>query len=119
MSLSRTKASLQGKMLDAQSLQSVTIDYLRFPMALAVVFIHSKGEPTIALPDYAHFAGTDFFNLLRIVMSNVLTSVAVPTFFLSRAFFISLMCLYLRNLSTNEKRVADGTRLFFPISSGT
>lgn len=90
MSLSRTKASLQGKMLDAQSLQSVTIDYLRFPMALAVVFIHSKGEPTIALPDYAHFAGTDFFNLLRIVMSNVLTSVAVPTFFLISGFLYFL-----------------------------
>lgn len=41
---SKRRITLDGTgdgLLDAEALQSKTIDYLRFPMALAVVYIHS------------------------------------------------------------------------------
>lgn len=66
-------------------LQSQTINWLRFPLAVAVVFIHSFGIPSeYALPslNISSFSGMDFFNLIRICFSHVITHVAVPIFYL-------------------------------------
>ena len=41
-----------------------------------VVFIHSLGTPPFALPNYADFGAMDFFNMVRIACSNVLTHTA-------------------------------------------
>ena len=76
--------------LTATDLQSKTIELLRFPLTVFVVFIHSLGTPAFALPNYADFGAMDFFNVVRIACSNVLTHTAVPCFFLISGFLYFL-----------------------------
>ena len=50
-------------------LQSQTIDWLRFPLAVAVVFIHSFGYPlTYTLPalNIHSFSGMDVYNVIDV-----------------------------------------------------
>lgn len=60
------------------------IEWLRFPLAVAVVFIHSLGLPKpncdaiVADP----WAATSLFDLLRLLCSRVMPGFAVPMFFL-------------------------------------
>ena len=71
--------------ISPSALQSVTIDVLRFPMAVMVVFIHSFLQPAAAdLPPFSPEMlrdGAEWYNLLRCTLSYVLPSVAVPGFF--------------------------------------
>ncbi len=74
---------------DYTLLQSQTIEWLRFPLAVAVVFIHSFGYPPIyTLPTLSiqEFSGMDIYNIIRICFSHVVTHVAVPIFFLISGF---------------------------------
>lgn len=78
-------------MLDANELwqrnQSQSIDLLRFPLAIAVIFIHSC--PAIVNIEDAPFSllsAQGFYNLSVIILSKVLASCAVPTFFLISGF---------------------------------
>lgn len=66
------------------SLQSQVIDWLRFPLAVAVVFIHSFGTPPIdmAALHADPLSAANLYHWLRICLSHVLTHIAVPTFFL-------------------------------------
>lgn len=67
-----------------EGLQSQVIDWLRFPLAVAVVFIHCFGEPPtvdLAAMHADPFSGMHLFNWVRICLSHVLTHIAVPTFF--------------------------------------
>ena len=53
-------------------LQSQTINWLRFPLAVAVVFVHSFGissEYTLPSLNISFFSGMDFFNLTRVFFS--------------------------------------------------
>ena len=61
------------------SLQSKVIDWLRFPMAAAVVLLHA-GE--ISQGTY----GPDFYSTLRIILSHGICRVAVPCFFFISGF---------------------------------
>lgn len=70
------------------NLQSLVIDWLRFPLAIAVVFIHSFGNKEINL-DYLHsnpFSLESIYDFLRITMSNIGTHFAVPVFFMFSGF---------------------------------
>lgn len=73
---------------DYDLLQSQTINFLRFPLAVAVVFIHSFGTTEYYSPssDFFHFSGTGFYDLIRICFSHVVTHIAVPTFFVILGF---------------------------------
>ena len=65
-------------------LQSQVIDWLRFPLAVAVVFIHSFGNPPvedISLLQIDPLTGENLFHWVRICLSHVATHIAVPTFF--------------------------------------
>ncbi len=76
-----------------ESLQSQTIDWLRFPLAVAVVFIHSFGYPgeyDLAAIHADPFTAMGMYNLVRICFSHVLTHIAVPTFFLISGFLFFL-----------------------------
>lgn len=77
---------------DSSLLQSQTIDWLRFPLAVAVVFIHSFGINEYALPslNISSLTGMDIYNLIRICFSHVLTQVAVPIFYLISGFLFFL-----------------------------
>ncbi len=71
-----------------RDLQSMVIDWLRFPLAVSVVFIHAFGNPELdlaavhALP----FSSESLFNFLRIALSHVATHFAVPVFFMFSGF---------------------------------
>ncbi len=72
-----------------EDLQSQTIDWLRLPLALAVVFIHSFGSPSdynLADIHANPLDGMSVYNLVRICFSHVLSHIAVPTFFLISGF---------------------------------
>lgn len=73
---------------DYDLLQSQTIDFLRFPLAVAVVFIHSFGATEYYSPssEFFSFSETGFYNLIRICFSHVVTHIAVPTFFVISGF---------------------------------
>lgn len=59
--------------------QSRLIDWLRFPLAAAVVLLHA-GESTTGMYD------SDFSGMLRIVLSQGICRIAVPCFFLFSGF---------------------------------
>lgn len=68
-------------------------DWLRFPLILGVVFIHSFGDSfDYEALDLSNFSGIDFYNLFRVSISKVLTHVCVPTFYFISGylFFVGL-----------------------------
>ena len=70
------------------NLQSLVIDWLRFPLAIAVVFIHSFGNKEINI-DYLHsnpLSLESIYDFLRITLSNIGTHFAVPVFFMFSGF---------------------------------
>lgn len=57
-------------------------DWLRFPLIVGVVFIHSFGTPfNYEALDINNLYGIDYYNLFRVSISKVLTHVCVPTFY--------------------------------------
>lgn len=89
LSFSRNRMN-NNKKLDTGVLQSKTIDWLRFPLTVAVVYIHML--PKIHMTDFRWDAVTDkgLYSLLGLWGSNILASVAVPTFF----FFSGYLFFY-------------------------
>lgn len=70
------------------NLQSLVIDWLRFPLAIAVVFIHNFGNKEINL-DSLHtnpFDMESIYDFIRITLSNIGTHFAVPVFFMFSGF---------------------------------
>lgn len=68
-------------------LQSSTIDLLRFPLAIGVIFIHMNPNTINLLEaDFDILSGRGIYNIVCIVFSHVLTQIAVPTFFLISGF---------------------------------
>lgn len=81
--------SSQGKSVMCSSeLLSSTIDLLRFPLAIMVIFIHTS-HPTIAgfmSADYELLSGHGIYSIVATVCSGVFSSIAVPAFFLISGF---------------------------------
>ncbi len=72
---------------DKSELQSQTIDFLRFPLIMMVVFIHMSPK-TINLIDakYTLLSGPGIYNVVKILFSHIIPSIAVPTFFFISGF---------------------------------
>ena len=68
---------------------SKSIDFLRFPLAIAVVFLHLPGQYTNwsewSWYSWANFSGCDILSL----STNVLFQVAVPIFFFISGYLFS------------------------------
>lgn len=66
-----------------------TFSFLRFPLAVAVVFIHSVGS---RLPEMAPALGSPGwgYHALRLTLSSLLPAFAVPLFFLISGYFFFL-----------------------------
>ncbi len=78
---------LNGSGMNPTQLQSSTIDLLRFPLAIMVIFIHMNPKVINFLEaDFNLISGHGIYNLIGIVCSHTLTSIAVPTFFLISGF---------------------------------
>ena len=62
-------------------------DWLRFPLIVFVVYIHSFGKPIdFYAIDFSNLTSIDCYNLFRISISGVLTHIAVPIFFFISGF---------------------------------
>lgn len=62
--------------------QYKVFDWLRFPLILGVIFIHSFGTPfDYDAIDFHHLTAIDCYNLFRVSISCVMTHVCVPVFF--------------------------------------
>ena len=72
--------------MDSQKLLSKTIDWLRFPLIVMVVFIHNPGigdiPKSISLITDEGLSTSDFLNLTRMAFTKVIPTIAVPSFFL-------------------------------------
>lgn len=65
-------------------------DWLRFPLIVFVVYIHSFGKPIdFYAVDFNNLTAIDCYNLFRISISHVLASIAVPM-----VFFISVFLFF-------------------------
>lgn len=68
---------------DKSKLQSLTIDFLRFPLIMMVVFIHMSPKTTNLIDaKYDLLSGLGIYNIVKILFSHIIPSIAVPTFFL-------------------------------------
>ena len=65
-----------------EKIQSQTIDTLRFPLAVCVVFIHSFGSPVFSGPELWWQSGGDISDFFRVTFSLVLPQMAVPVFYI-------------------------------------
>lgn len=75
--------------MNLEELQSKTIDYIRFPLAVGVVFIHSAGSADVNMQslDFSQLTGADVFNMLSMIFSKTLFNcLCVPTFFFFSGF---------------------------------
>ena len=69
-------------------LQSETISYLRFPLIVAVILIHSSissGTINWLMGTYGEF-GHGTYDSVSFLISDVIARMAVPVFFLSSGF---------------------------------
>lgn len=74
-----------------EQIQSATIDLLRFPLAIMVIFIHMCPEVINLIDaDFSLLSGRGVLNAMEIVLSHVLTHIAVPTFYLISGFLFFL-----------------------------
>lgn len=78
---------------DLQALQSQTIDWLRFPLIICVIFIHNATLPAdfdVTTIDWQSLSAGDLFIYMKILFSHVLTHIAVPIFFMISGFLFFL-----------------------------
>jgi len=81
------KRNIQDLGMDSVKLQSATINLLRFPLALMVIFIHmSPSVINLIDADFSVLSGHAIYNVTGILLSHVLTHIAVPTFFFISGF---------------------------------
>ena len=68
--------------MNSKELLYKVFDWLRFPLMVFVVYIHSTGRPPINYDlDFFHLTDMNYYDLFRISIYRVLTQVAVPSFF--------------------------------------
>lgn len=70
---------------------SESINMLRFPLAILVVFVHSFGEElNVGIPCEMTFSGEMVYEYIRIMCSKVIAHGAVPVFFFISGFLFFL-----------------------------
>ena len=71
-------SNTQGYGMDSVKLQSATIDLLRFPLAIMVIFIHMNPEViNLFDADFSLCSGHGIYNVTGVLLSHVLTHIAV------------------------------------------
>ena len=87
------KGSIVPNLARHQQFSSEAIDFVRFPLAVMVVFIHSfPDSPNLDFTaiDYSSLSAFDTYNILRRFCSNIFPSIAVPSFFFISGYFFFL-----------------------------
>lgn len=78
--------------MNNENLQSQTINYLRFPLIILVIFIHSYGTVTIQSNSIEVMSNQSVFNNVSYLLSMVFARLAVPLFFLISGFLYFYKC---------------------------
>lgn len=89
----RMGSSSQRQSMDAKQLQSSTIEFLRFPLAVMVLVIHmTPNVVSLADADFKLLSGHGLYNAFAIMGSHVITHLAVPTFYMISGylFFVNV-----------------------------
>lgn len=94
-------------------LQSNTIDILRFPLAIAVIFIHMGPTTTNLIDaDFSPLSEKGLFNIAGILFSKVLSQIAVPCFyFISGLLFFNNFKVW--NWNQYENKLKSRTKTLF------
>ncbi len=61
-------------------MNSKIISFLRFPLTFLVVVIHCCGELS-PITDWSHLNGADLYHIVKVLFSNGIAQIGVPTFF--------------------------------------
>lgn len=77
---------MNHKSLSNNEILSNTIDWLRFPLMVAVVFVHMNPKIDMQLVDFSNFKSIDFYHIIATLGSHMIADLAVPTFFLISGF---------------------------------
>lgn len=78
---------LKERQNSPEQVQSLTIDMLRFPLAIMVIFIHINPTVTNLIDTNFPLASMQgILNVIEIIFSHTLTHIAVPIFFLISGF---------------------------------
>jgi len=86
--------------MEVEELQSRTIDFLRFPMAVGVILAHCFFPPyDITKLDYSCFTQVDFWGIMRLVLSFTIPCLTAPVFFMISGF------LFFKNVDNWNKQV--------------
>ena len=67
-----------------KNLQSQTINWLRFPLIVLVVFIHNQGmgtPPDKAIIPWGAMQGIDYYNFLRLFITNLFYNIRLLFFY--------------------------------------
>ena len=98
-------------------LQSQTIDWLRFPLIIAVAFIHNSYLPDnfdVSHIDWYSLYGSYWFIYVDIFFSHVLSHIAVPAFYLISGFLFFLKTSELNKQIYKNKIKKRFYTLFIP-----
>lgn len=71
-------------------LQSKTIDFLRFPLSIAVIFIHMAPSVNGRTINWSSLSGIDLYGIIAVLFSRILSATVVPTFYLFSGFLFFL-----------------------------
>ena len=81
---------MANERINWEELQSQTFYWLRFPFIVMVVFAHSPGfgviPDAVNVCDPLSLSSVDYWNLLRMAFTSVLSRMAVPGFFLMSGY---------------------------------
>lgn len=103
------------KICEKRSLESQTIEFLRFPLAVMVIFIHSTRKPIPLNLDLLHenpLCIETFYNLCRVLLSDVVPAIAVPMFFLFSGRYFFSDCTDRFSISDYVKKLRKRGRTF-------
>lgn len=94
---------------------SLVIEYMRFPLAVAVLLIHSFGTP-IQIENLHQnvFTFNSFFDFFRIAISHVACHFANPAFFLISGFLFWRNCTKWNALTYKNKILSRIKTILFP-----
>ena len=85
-----TKKIYDQLLMNSEELQSKTISWLRFPLAIAIVFHHSVDSThlreVVSQINYAHLSGLDICNFFRWLISDILCRIATSCFCIFSGF---------------------------------
>lgn len=75
--------------------ESETISYLRFPLIVLVVMIHSKFDGVVVNGvGLMHDGGFPCYSTISTLVSNIIASIAVPLFYFISGFLFFQNCIF-------------------------